>query len=482
MNKRSVHQFLFALLASVWMLASSCVGTVKTADPQNTKVSSSTKSVLDNFDGIQSAVAISNSKVELFFNPVATDVDKYTYVISYDGQQIPIYVSANSLKGDYRGLVKYTASGLDSNKKYTFQIQVRDVIAQTESSNNVKVSATTFSNPTANFVGVSEVRNLSGSAGLTGIEVIWPEAEVKGTDVFKNEIDPIEYKVTLIDSNFLTPGNMNDNSFAEPQRKIFSASGSKRNIVINGLKPNTKYYVQVRCIHHGYTANSANALYKLEENTNYAEITTYSDDLASVNFNINSFFLSWPPGNGGLYALNGNWTSPSGNFDHYRIYYAEKGTVNIQSFLNTEDVDYLCFSSETQNSNVFCAEATYDKTIASLTGLIPNTNYDAILAVCLTSGCERGKRLLSTTQTKMTSPNIANFSGISTIDTSNDIVNLNTLTLNFLSPDFSSGNISGFIVDFYGNNPDSTTPIALNDSAVINTTSITVDDFDYQIR
>ena len=113
--------------------------------------------------------------------------------------------SANTLTPDYRGFVKYTVTGLDQNKKYTFNVQARDLTTQNESSNNIKIAATTFANPTANFVGVSETRNLSGSAGLNGIEVIWPQAEVKGTEISRNDIDPVEYKITVIDSTSLNP-------------------------------------------------------------------------------------------------------------------------------------------------------------------------------------------------------------------------------------------------------------------------------------
>ncbi|MBY0414952.1 MAG: hypothetical protein K2Q18_12350 [Bdellovibrionales bacterium] len=471
--------FRAVLVIFLSMIISSCVGTVQSVDPTPTKVSSSKDATLSTFEGIYSAIAISNGKIEICFNPMPGNVDKFTYIISFDGQQIPTYVSANSLKPDYRGLVKYTVSGLDSNKKYTFQVQVRDIQTQIQSSNNVKVSATTFANVTANFYGISEVRNLSGASGLNGIEVLWPEAEVKGTDVFKNDVDPIEYKITVIDSTFLNPGNMNDTSFGEPVRKVISAAGNQRNLIINGLKSGTKYYVQVRAIHHGYTANAANAYYKVEENTNYLEIITYTEDLASLNFNNNSFFLTWPNGSGGLYALNGNWTIPTGNFDHYRLYYAEKGTINVNSFLNTQDVDSLCFGTETQDTKVSCVDAMSSASTASITGLKPNTAYDVVLAVCISVNCERTKRVISTTQSKTTTPNIANFQGITTIEVSNDISNLNTLQLNFLQPDFTTGNISGFLVDFYGNNPDSTTPTALNDSSVINSTSMTVDGFDY---
>jgi hypothetical protein len=359
---------------------------------------------------------------------------------------------------------------------------MRDTTSQLESSNSVKFQATTFSNPTANFVGISDVRNLSGSNGLNGIEVVWPEAQVLGSDVFKNTIDPVEYKVTVIDSTYLTPGSMNDTSFGEPVRKVISASGNQRNLVINGLKPGIKYFIQVRCVHYAYAANSADANYKLEENTNYMAISTYTDDLSSLHFENNSFFLSWPPGAGGLNALIGNWTAPTGNFDHFRIYYAQNADVSYSSlnaYLNNQDGDALCDEAEIANSKIFCQQADSNLTSVQITGLQPNATYNAILAVCLTSDCKKSKRVISFTQTKTTTPNFANFGGITTINTSNDIINLNTLQLNFIAPDFTSGNISGFLVDYYGNDPKSLTPSTLNDPSIANPTSLTVDSFNY---
>ena len=80
---------------------------------------------------------------------------------------------------------------------------------------------------------------------------------------------------------------MNNKTYSEPFRKVVSVAKSKRNLVVNGLNSNTKYYVQVRAIHSGYSLNSGSPNYKVEQNTNYLEITTYSEDLANLNFNNN---------------------------------------------------------------------------------------------------------------------------------------------------------------------------------------------------
>lgn len=458
---------------------SSCVGKIKDADPLLTIALANKDLAISTYPGILSAKAISNSKVEVFFPPIEANFDKVSYVISYDRQSAPIYVDAATIRPDYRGILKYTVTGLNPDTSYVFNIQVKNNLTGNTSANNLKISATTFSNMTANFYGVSEVRNLAGSLGLNGIEVLWPEAQTLGSDISRNTIDPVEYRITIINATYLNPGNMNDSNFSEPQRKVLSVAGNKRSLIVNGLKPATKYYIQVRCIHYAYSSNSSNTNYKVEENTNYLEISTYSDDLANLNFKTNSFFLTWPPGTGGLYALNGNWEAPVGNFDHYRIYYSITGQINLSNFLNTQDVDALCFEEESLDNKVNCQEASSTSSNAYISGLLPNTSYDAILAVCITADCARDKRVISQLKTKITTPPVVNFQGISSIDSATDINELNTLFLNFSAIDFTTGNIAGLLVDYYGNSESNSSPKTINDPDIVNTTGLTIDPFDY---
>ena len=350
------NRLLLHLIATfIVLLSSGCVGTVKDADPITTKASSSTDSSVQDYPGINSATAISDSRVEISFPPVLGDSDNIAYVIRYGGQLLSTYVQAASLRPDYRGLLRYTVSGLQADSQYDFNVQARNISTGAESTNSSSKTARSFSNATARFSGITQARNLSGANGLNGIEVFWNEAEVRGGTVNKDEIDPIEYQITVIDGTSLNPGNMNDASFSEPVRKIFSVNPSKRSAIVNGLTQGRKYYVQVRAIHYGYSLNSSDSTYKLEQNTNYLEISTYSDDIANLDFDNSSFSTSFPEGAGGLYSLIGNWTSPVGNFDHYRIYYVDKTanpSLSLSDFLNTSDVNAFCFGAEIQNAAV----------------------------------------------------------------------------------------------------------------------------------
>ncbi len=472
-------------------IVSSCVGTIKSADPLPTKSVNNSASIIDTFEGLALANPISHNKVELFFNPILKDIDKYSYVIIYDKQQTPIYVAANSLVPDYRGYVKYTVRNLDPSTSYVFSVQVRDISSTRESSNNLRVSAKTFSNQTANFNGISEVRNLSGSAGLTGIEIFWPEAEMLGGLASTPESypgDPEQYYITVLNSNYRTPSDMNTESVGEPERKVISTTATgKRSIVVSGLNPDTKYYVQVRCVQKGVNidSNSSNINYKREENTTYLEIKTFSADKASLQFQASKFYLSWPPNNAGLFALTGNWIAPIGNFDHYRLYYARRyskvdsSLFSLKDYLRSTDADSLCSDVETAssaNSPVYCQEASATQTSATITGLDPNTQYDVELEVCITASCKNDdERVSSLLLSKITNPNIANFDGIKNILPSNNLNELNTVKLVFNAPIYASGTISGFLVDYY--ETSASLPITLNDGSV--TSSVTVDPFDY---
>lgn len=467
------------LLIFVTMFNMSCVGTIKSANPLSTKSISTKNSSIQDFPGITSVKAISDSAAELFFPPISGDTDEISYVIRYSGQLISTYIQASSLRPDYRGLLKVTVNNLKSDNLYDFNIQARNIKTGAESTNSAAKSAKTFSNATARFSGITQVRNLAGANGLSGVEVFWNEAEVRGGIVSKDEIDPIEYRITLVNATSLSPGNMNDSSFTEPNRKVFSIAPTKRSAIVNGLSQGTKYYVQVRAIHHGYSLNSSDTSYKVEENTNYLEITTYTEDLASLNFDTSSFVTTFPPGSSGLYSLNSQWAIPKGNFDHYRIYYALDGTTNISSFLNASTTNSFCFGPELNDSNIKCEYVNFDKSSYQLTGLDPNKKYNIILAICLTAECPKSKRTLSILRDHTTTPSVASFSGISSISPAKKLEELDKLFLNIADPDFTSGNISGLLIDYYGSDPTNPTPIPLNNSDFTNTSELSVDVFNY---
>ena len=455
--------FTFIYLFILCIVQTACVGTIKDANSQKSLGNDKTDGVSFTYTGILNAKAIANDKVEIFFPQAEGDPDDLAYVVRYDGQQIPLYIYGSSLRPDYKGQLRTTVKNLDVNSTYVFSVQVRNVKTGSESNNSITKIVKTFSNLTANFDGVVELRHLPGAAGANGIQVLWNPAEFKGTVITKDEIDPIEYRVTVIDGSLLSPNSMNDSNFEEPERKIVSASGDKRSIIVNGLIPDRKYYVQVRAVHYGYSQFSADPNYKLEENTNYIEISTYSDDIANLEFNDASFNITYPQGAGGLYSLKANWSAPNGNFDHYRIYYTVNGSSNLSTYLNADPVDMFCSGSETRDSNVFCKEVHYSNINELITGLLPYTEYDLVLAICTSTNCTIDKRKTSPVITTKTAPPVAIFNGISSISPAKNITELDRLFLNIELPNFLSGNISGYLIKYYGSDPSSLSPLILND-------------------
>lgn len=451
-----------------------CVGTIEDANKSVSKAANSTDSIKLSYSGLIYVVPIAYDKAEIFFPQSELDADNTAYVIRYDGLQVPIYVYGTSLRPDYRGMLRYTVSGLRVDTVYTFSVQIRDVKTGVESNNTVAKQVKTFANLTANFNGISEVRNLSGDEGTTGIQVLWVPAEVKG-GINKDEVDPIEYQVTLVDGTALNPGSMNDTAFSEPVRKVISAGADKRSVTISGLSPGKKYYVQVRAIHYGYTQNSADRNYMVEKNTKYLQISTYSDDMTSISFDDSTFVLGLPPGNGGLYSIAASWATPSGNFDHYRIYYTLNGAASLTNYLNADDGDAVCSGTETNNVNISCLQVASNHNLNNLlTGLQVNKNYDVVLTICGSLRCERAKRIYSSVLSKVTTPAVADFQGIKNIDPAKTISNLDHVVLNFDLPNFLSGNISGYVLRYYGSDPGNSSPMPVNDSDFTNLTGLGV--------
>lgn len=470
--------FTFILLA---LNLSSCIGTIKDANNETTIAAESNDIANVNYPGITGAVAISSNKVEITFPQSELDADDIAYVVRYDGLQVPTYLYGTALRPDYRGQLRYTVQDLRIDSTYSMSVQVRNVKTGVESNNTVLKQVKTFSNLTANFNGITELRNISGSAGTTAVQAFWNPADTKGSIINKDEIDPIEYVVTLVDGTLLNPGSMNDSAFSDPTRKVISASSDRRSVVIGGLLPGKKYFVQVRAIHYGFSLYSADVNYLNERNTKYLQISTYSEDLGDIHFDDSSFSLNLPPGSAGLYSLNASWAAPTGNFDHYRLYYGIHGSSDVANYLNTQNGDIVCNESEVADSSISCIPLSSSSNLNNLiTGLSINTNYDVILAICISSQCEIGKRVVSSVFSKITTPNVADFQGIKTIDPAKSLANLDQVYLNFDLPNFLSGNISGYVLLYYGTDPANASPLSVNDSDIINNTNLNVLPYDYQ--
>lgn len=461
-SKESSLKILALLLMALFPLLLGCVGTVKDADAQKGKAAGSKgDGTLIEYEGIRRAVATSDRSAEIFFPQAAGVTDSLTYVVRYDGQQIPKYFPATSLRPDYRGLLKVTINDLMISTRYVFSVQLRDVKLGVESNNKASKAIQTFSNSTAIFDGVTELRHLTGSDGTRGLAVYWNAAKDSG-GIIKQEYDPVSYEITVIDAGMLTPGSMNDPSEGEPARRVFRTDANQRSAIVSGLDPDSKYYIQVRCIHYGYSLNAADKNYKVEENTIYKEISTYSNDVSDIEFDNSSFRITFPSGSGGLYSLGFGWTPPKGNFDHYRIYYAINGEANINDYLNSQTVDNICNGPETNNAKIYCAYVPPDQSSKIISALKSNTKYDSVLAICTSTECASNRRITTGVKSGTTTPPVADFNGITTISPGKSLSELDRAYLHFELPNFLSGALDGYVVRYYFSDPSSPSYVQLN--------------------
>lgn len=502
MTKKWFHISKIKSLCLIGALAFfvSCVGTVEDKNPPTTKSSDSSKVPLQ-FDGIFDAIAVGHDKVDVFFFPATGGTGDFTYVITYDGIAAPITAPGEVLRPDYRGLLKYTVFGLEINKQYTFQVQAIDNETQQQSFNTANFSAVTFANKTCDFAGIVTAFPLPGSEGLNAIKVTWPLAVQMGTVIFPDEQDPIQYVITVIDSDALSPGQMNDTSFGPPNRRVFYADKSQRSANVYGLLPGKKYFVQVRCEHKGFFDFGSNPTYKRETNVNYIEVETLSGGESSLTFNSANFDLQRADGAAGINTLKAIWGSAEGAFDHYRLYYTRNdvsaGDSGLESYVNFNSIETItsgaCISYCTQDTAnianrtdcyaysgtarwIDCKKLAFDEVETLFSGLEEKKNYEAKLVVCQDLNCSVNVDSGAPKQMS-TDPPMASFGGLSGIDPPRDADELGTIYARFNPPDFASGILDGLIV---AARMDDGSDKELNASDTSNTTNYVVGYFDYR--
>lgn len=456
----------------------SCVGTIKDSNSLATIAKTSSKYNLNKYPGIEDAVAIADSKVEVFFPVFDAAPEDIAYVIRYSGQLVPIYISATTVKPVLRynkekqrvSSLKATVSGLLANTNYNFSVDVRNVKEKTESNNNVNKEVKTFANTTAQFGGIVEARNIPGAAGMTAIEVSWIDAERRGSTINKNDVDPVSYSITLIDAStpiiLKSAADMNDTTIDDGSRITTTADIAVHSKIIYGLRANTKYYAQVRAIHYGKILNFNDPHYLTEENTNYAEVITYNPNAEVLVKYPESVKTTYPFGTQGLTSINLSWTPAYGVFDHYRLFFTETNAS----------------VTPTSCPNDKCRYIESSKNLYQLVGVTPNKTYYLTMVACQNTNCTTSKKY--NVVTHLTSPPvITTYGGIQLVEPAKNLGTLDKFFLNMSLPDFNQGYISGVDIvgckGFGGCDPRSpATGIAINGS--VNALGLIPDpNFDY---
>jgi hypothetical protein len=457
-------------LCGITIFLSSCVGVIQEFNPPVTKGSSVEPPPLD-FLGVQSTVAIAHDKIEVFFFPAEGDVRELTYIVSYDGAPAPLTYPGESLREDYRGMLKVTITGLEINTLYNINVQVMNDSGRrsdVQRSQNVR----TFANRTANFNGIATLRNTAGTDGLTSLYLSWPEAERRGTLFVPNEIDVVEYVITAVDSEFLTPGDLNNKNFSRPYRYEFVISGMLSSRVITGLQPGREYHVQVRAIHKGFKDFAQLTGYRAEQNTNYLTISTLSPDSNDIEYNPSIIKANRFNGSLGLTSINVEWDNVVGAFDHFRVYY---NTTKDLTFTTAGAIVPSCSAL----SPIPCKKIRFDRNSTIVTDLVPLQQYEVNVVICVDIDCNSS--FLFERKTTVTDPGIATYGGITSFQNPRNPSRLDEIYLITNPPDVTSGNIDGLLVEIkarQGSGPFIDT--ILNHPEEPNTSILTLGEFYYE--
>lgn len=477
---------LKALVLILLAFISGCVGTVQDAKQDLSKINTGPSTSLQ-FAGLSNAVAISDTRVEIFFYPATGGSGKYTYDIMIGNSPFPISIPSEILKPDYRGMLKYTVIGLDRLSTYAVKVEVRDRESDIQSNSKIIKSVTTFDNMVADFNGISSASNTPGQDGKDSIKIRWTPARSSG-GLTKQVWDPKTYEIILVDAERLTPGDMDESSYGPLQgRYVYGINhdNSTNEYIVRGLPSERRFYVRMRAIHEGSVDDVYNPRKRSELNTNYVTISTLSGDLSDIEFQPDSFAVTLAAGEQGLNAVSTNWIAAKGVFDHYRLYYSEAG-----GGVSGGTLPDLCLSPliSPVGETIFCKRADFNATSTPITGLKPYTEYEVLLVLCGNSDCSPTMRIITPFKSIITDPNTPTFNGLKEIVVARTLDELGNLFLKYDRPNFTSGYFDGLVLKMRrtidGTDPEvevteSTTPVYFNSYNFLTNNEITVRGVDY---
>lgn len=429
---------------SILLMCISCVGTVQDAKQNYSKINDAPVAPIA-FAGILNAIPISDSRIEVFFYPASGGSGKYTYDIILGSATSAISIPSDVLKPDFRGMLKYTITGLDRLSTHAIKVEVRDNDTDVQSTSNIIKTVTTFDNLVADFNGISSASNTPGQDGKDSIKVRWTPARTSG-GLTKKEWDPKSYEIVLVDAERLTPNDMDVTSYGPADgRYVFGINhdSSVNEYIVRGLPSEKRFYVRMRAIHEASIDDVYNPRKRSELNTNYVTIATLSADLTDINFQTDAFSVALAPGEQGLNAIVSSWIAAQGVFDHYRLYYSEAG-----GGVSTGSFPTLCLSPlvSPPGETVYCKKVDFRSSSSPITGLKPYTAYEVVLVLCATTDCPSWQRIVAPVRTIITDPNTPTFNGLREIGIAKSLDELGNLYLKYDPPNFTSGYFDGLVL------------------------------------
>ena len=460
-NYRLKH--LLSLL--VVLIFVGCVGTVEDTAVQDRELASAEVEFLS-YEGVSDAQGISDSKIEVYF-PASAQTG-IQYLIYVNESTTPIRLNEESLQLAPSGDFVYTLEDLNISTQYRLRVEIHQKDEDTDiySRSETYVDASTVSNVTARFRGVSSLEIPAGTLGKSSIIINWTPAESFGSISNLKEYDPIGYEITYI-SEVGGLANLNNANYTGDDRRVLQLPGSfpanpslssESSYQIYGLIEGTAYYVQVRAINYGYHLYADDdPNYKYEQNTKYLSVTTAVSG-GMFDFDPDSVALSSPPGSSALQSIDVVWKKPTGDFSHYRIYKKLIADANDPGFFTEEVIDTQYDNGAASYERVGANESTHS--VGSLTAY---SLYEIAFAVCRTEACESNNRVIvmGDSRRQRTDPTIAPFSGITNIagpiDTS--AAELERVYLGFQPPVINSGYITS--MELYCYREDMSDPLLI---------------------
>jgi len=434
----------------------SCVGTIEEASKDKTLTQKVDKSSVI-FQGVETLVSVSHNKIEVYFYPAKGGSGKFTYKIYYGGEPLPRVTSSDVLNTDYRGLLRYTLTGLDPAKDYIIRVDVQDQISGDVTNTDKTLTESTYSNKVSDFYGISEISNLAGVDGIDSIKVRWTHAECYNPLRCDQGFDPERYEVIVLDktNKGLTPADFNNRDLSVIDGRIVKTinyDNSANTTVIRGLSGSSDYYVVVRSIHIDSLEDINAPKLRGERNNSYLQIKTLDDKLSSINFDTSSLVLSKLSGDNSRNSLKAEWTSAVGVFDHYRLFYVSDLT-NLNSGNIPDNCQSTFMSGDDARTTILCKKVGFSQSSIVTTDLLQETNYQFMLVLCQNVECSAGNRIIADKAELATDLIRPEFGGLTDIKEASKLSDINSFKLQFSPIDTSDTYIDGYVIE-YKNNAD----------------------------
>jgi hypothetical protein len=468
MSVRNLQKsFLFLFL----IILSGCVGTVQEAvSPDTLKLVNPPTTFV--FPGITAARAISHSRVELEFFPA--DGTEITYKLYVNNAITPIPIDPQSLLKVSGGKILYTVDGLQADREYKFKITASNNKTAAISIKENEAYARTFDNIVTDFNGISKLSLVPGDADES-ILVDWISPTMSG--IFTaGPYDPVNYEVTVISEIGGAP-NLNNPLYAELDKRIIyvptppsraTPLSNPNSVIIDSLRPGTRYYVQVRAINSLYRNYQEDATVTLipvdrEVNTKFLSIKT--DSSASLfDFNQDNIILANAPGIDAFDKIDAFWQPGSGSFAGYRVF------VRKYDGLGDPSLDDKLTESNLNSMNLLgnYFPATASSTSRRVSGLDNGGYYQVKIALCKTISCpvsntDPDAAIISDLKMIRVHPTLAPFSGINSTEPPAQYSEKDFVKLKFDAPLVTSGYAN--LMEFYCVDPADHSQMVLFDDA-----------------